>query len=280
MKIVIKKPIKKLVYSLSVVLIGFSLLWCAPWKCNAGTDSPVYHLVVLHTNDTHGHPVKFFHYPAPDVGGLPARATLIRQIRKENRHVLVLDAGDVNTGRAESNFFKAKPDIEGYNFIEYDALVLGNHEFDNSIDILKGQMRLARFPFLCANIKTKDGGHLARRYIIRDFGGFKVAVFGLTTKETEIIGNPEHIKDLVFEDEVGVAVKLVPELEKEADIIIGLVHMGIYPSVKRGSKRLASEVRGIDLIVDRHTHTRLDSPILVTKFGSDHKTLIVQAWKW
>ncbi|MBW1702038.1 MAG: 5'-nucleotidase C-terminal domain-containing protein [Deltaproteobacteria bacterium] len=243
-------------------------------------ESFVYKLVIVHTNDTHGHPLKFFKHPAPDVGGLPARASLVRQIRKENENVLVLDAGDLNTGRAESTFFKAKPDIDGYNCIGYDAMVLGNHEFDNSTEVLEWQMSLAHFPFLSANVKTKDGEYLTRRYIIKRFHGFKVAIFGLTTRETILIGNPKYIKDLIFEDEIEVARKLVPELKKKADLVIALVHMGIYQSFREGSRRLASEVDGIDLIVDGHTHTKLDSPIFVKKFGSDHKTLIVQAWKW
>ena len=243
-------------------------------------DFAVHKLVVLHTNDTHGHPVRFFKYPAPNVGGLPARATLVRQIRDRNRNILVLDAGDLNTGRVESNFFKAKPDIEGFNYIGYDAMAVGNHEFDNPVCVLRDQMELAHFPFLSANVKTRDGKYLARPYMIKQFGEFKAAIFGLTTKETETTGNPENIKDLIFEDEVEVAKKLVPMLKKEADVVIALVHMGIYPFCSKGSKRLASEVSGIDLIVDGHTHTRLDCPILIKSTGSDHKTIIVQAWKW
>ncbi|MEW5803301.1 MAG: 5'-nucleotidase C-terminal domain-containing protein [bacterium] len=247
------------------------------------SEIPSHHLVVLHTNDTHGHPLRFSHYPGSWVGGLPGRASLIRHIRREqnniNDHVLVLDAGDLNTGRAESNFFKAKPDLEGYNLIGYDAMALGNHEFDNPREVLKEQMKQARFPFLSANIKTKSGEYLTQAHMIRDFGGFKAAVFGLTTKETRFITNPHYTGDLVFEDEVEAAKRLVPELRKQADVVIGLVHMGIFESCRRGSKRLASEVSGIDLIVDGHTHTKLDKPVLVA--GPDgHKTIIVQAWQW
>jgi len=275
--LLLNRPLKRYVY---ILLLIISIACGKNLKSGPDSESQSFHLVVLHTNDTHGHPVKFFHYPAPDVGGLPARATLIKEIRKENRNVLVMDAGDLNTGRAESNYFRARPDIEGYNRIGYDAMVLGNHEFDHPISVLKEQMETADFPFLSANVKSRGGGYLALPYIVKEFGGVKVAIFGLTTKETEISGNPEHIQNLVFEDEIEVAGKLVPKLKKEAHVVIALVHMGIYPSRRRGSKRLASEVSGIDLIVDGHTHTRLDSPILVRSIGSDHETIIVQAWKW
>ncbi|TFG63792.1 MAG: bifunctional metallophosphatase/5'-nucleotidase, partial [Spirochaetales bacterium] len=82
------------------------------------TDIP-RKLTVLHTNDFHGHPLKFYDYPADGLGGLPAIATFVKQVRGANQNVLVLDAGDLNTGRPESNFFKAEPDILGYNYIGY-----------------------------------------------------------------------------------------------------------------------------------------------------------------
>lgn len=272
--------IKRLVNLTAAVLAGLLLACSTIKEAIPPSGSPVHHLVILHTNDTHGHPVKFFKHPAPDVGGLAARATIVHRIKGKSKNVLVLDAGDINTGRPESNLFKARPDIEGYNYIGYDAMALGNHEFDNGPDVVKEQMQLADFPFLSANIKTKQGELLTRPYIIKEFEGFKIAIFGLTTKETEFLSHPDNIKGLVFQDEVEVAKQLVPELRKQADIVIALVHMGIYNSPKLGSKRLASEVSGIDLIVDGHSHTKLDAPIVIRHTESGHKTPIVQAWKW
>jgi len=275
-----KAKLKRLLQTGAVVLAGL-LLACSTIKYpDTKSDAQIHHLVVLHTNDTHGHPVKFFKHPAPDVGGLPARATIVKRIREQNDNVLVLDGGDLNTGRAESNLFKARPDIEGYNYIGYDAMVLGNHEFDNPPQVLKEQMELAKFPFLSANVRTKEGNLLTLPYIIKEFDGFKVAIFGLTTKSTEFLVYPENIRGLVFEDEIAAAREIVPELRKKADLVIALVHLGIYDSVGKGSKRLASEVSGIDLIVDGHTHTKLDGPVVITSPKSDHKTLIVQAWEW
>ncbi len=265
---------------LLLALVGVLLVRGLSWGKGSSDDAPVHHLVVLHTNDTHGHPLKFYLYPAPDVGGLPARATLIKGIKKENENVLLLDAGDLNTGRAESNLFRAKPDIIGYNYIGYDAMALGNHEFDHPLDVLRMQMAWAKFPFLSANIRVPGGKYLARPYIIKAFKGFKVAVLGLTTTETRGIANPQNIDGLIFLDEVETARNLVPELRRQADLVIALVHLGIYPSWNRGSKRLANEVEGIDLIVDGHTHTRLDAPIVVKHKASGRRTLIVQAWKW
>jgi len=280
-----KRKVKKLCGKNTFFLITY-LLITLTFSCGrahhylSNQKTPPFHLVVLHTNDTHGHPLKFFYDHVQDVGGLPARATLVDQIRRETDNVLLLDAGDLNTGMAESNLFKAEPDLIGYNYLGYDALVLGNHEFDNPLVILKKQMELAHFPFLSANIKTERGKYLAQPFIIKKFDGFSVAIFGLTTKETEVIGNPEHIKGIVFEDEIEVAKSLVPELQKKADLVIALVHMGIYENSERGSKKLASKVSGIDLIIDGHSHTMLEEPIIIKNPASEDRTIIVQAWQW
>ena len=101
-----------------------------------------------------------------------------------------------------------------------------------------------------------------------------MGIFGLTLKETEMIGNPEHVRDLVIEDEVKSAQKMVKALRGKVDILIALVHMGIWDDKARGSRRLAASVKGIDLIIDGHTHTDLTEPLFVNNIP------IVQAWKW
>ncbi len=261
------------IYSWVLLVLGCSVAF------GAGPRG-LEHVVILHTNDTHGHPVKFSFRSIAAVGGLAARSTLVDRIRKKEGKVLLLDAGDINTGKAVSNLFHAKPDILGFNCLRYDAMTLGNHEFDHPLHVLREQMALASFPFLSANVKTAAGKSLANPYIIKDMGHLKVAILGLTTKETEVTGNPQNIRGLVFEDEVKTAERWVPRLRKKADLLIALVHLGIYGSSEKGSKRLAAEVEGIDLIVDGHTHTRLESPIVVKHASSDHRTIIVQAWKW
>jgi 5'-nucleotidase / UDP-sugar diphosphatase len=242
-------------------------------------SEPVHHLVILHTNDTHGHPIGFPYGQAPNAGGIPARATLIREIRRGNPNVLLLDAGDLNTGRAESNLFKALPDIEGFNAVGYDAVAVGNHEFDNPVEVFGHQIRTARFPFLSANIRKKDGSPFAVEYVMKDFPGFRVAIFGLTLRETPILANPQNVRELDFLDEVKTAEALVPSLRKQADLVIGLTHLGIFESPLGGSRGLAAQVGGIDVVVDGHSHTRMDGPMLVRN-PSGYDTLLVQAWKW
>lgn len=260
---------------LAVLLTVGLMFSCATTK--AVEQEGVEHVLkVLHTNDHHGHPMAFYDYPAGDQGGLPAQATYVQGIRDTNENVLVLSAGDFNTGRPESNFFNAEPDILGFNYIGYDALTMGNHEYDHNWDDMQKQIAQSDFPWLSANVK-KDGKYLdnVQPYIIKQYDGFKVAILGLTTSKTALTGSPVNIKGLEFLDEVEVAKELLPKLKKKADIVIALVHMGIYGDDNlEGSRRLAEEVPGFAMIVDGHTHTMMEEALVV------NGTPIVQARQW
>jgi 5'-nucleotidase/UDP-sugar diphosphatase len=104
------------------------------------------------------------------------------------------------TGRPESNFFGAEPDFKGMDYIKYDAMCIGNHEFDKGIEHLKKLKELIKFPFLNANIFKKDGKTLFEPYKIFEMKGFKVAVFGLITEETPFVTTPAYVKDLTFKN--------------------------------------------------------------------------------
>ncbi len=244
-----------------------------------------HNLVILHTNDYHGHPSAFYDYPAGGQGGLPAQATYVNAVRAANPNVLVLSAGDLNTGRPESNFFKAEPDIIGHNFIGYDALAMGNHEFDPNFEQMQKQIADSDFPWLCANVVNKDGSYIDNvlPYTIKDFGDFKVAIIGLLDVGTEKTGSPANIENLMFRDEVEVANELVPMLKKQADIVIALVHMGIYGEDgdnAEGSKRIAAQVPGVALVIDGHTHTKLEEPVMVKNEVTGNNVAVVQAGYW
>ncbi len=265
------KQLRTLLFLVVVVLLVFT--GCATTGTEKAEDE-VKSLTILHTNDHHGHPLKFFKYPAPGLAGLPARATMVQETREAYENVLVLDAGDVNTGRPESNFFDAEPDFIGYNYIGYDALAVGNHEFDLNREKMMQQMEMSEFPWLSANIKGPDGENLFKPYIIKEYNGLKVAILGLTTQKTADIGNPEYIGDLTFQDEVEAAKEYMPELQEKADVVIGLAHMGWYGNETEGSGRLAANVEGFDLIIAGHSHNRMDAPKYV------NGTPIVMANQW
>ncbi|MDR0474708.1 MAG: 5'-nucleotidase C-terminal domain-containing protein [Treponema sp.] len=231
-----------------------------------------HELVLLHTNDYHGAIL-----PNNERGGLAELAAYIKAVKAVNPDVLLLDAGDFNTGTALSNMFDAEPDILGYNIMGYDAVTFGNHEFDGSREKLIKQMSLASFPFVSSNIKTSNGEYLGgNQYLVKKYNGFTVGIFGITTLRTKVISSPGN--DLVFINEIEAAREAVGILRdrEKADIVIGLTHLG---NIKEGpdhisSVELAAAVPGIDIIVDGHSHTFMEKPLTA---GSAY---IVSANEW
>jgi len=269
------RPQPSLIPLILILAVALALAACGARQASAPPPAAApaeAELVILHTNDHHGHPLKYDLPGCPGAGGLAARLTLVNGIRSRHANVLVLDAGDVNQGRPESNLFLGEPDFIGYNAIGYDAMALGNHEFDAARTVLMEQKAAARFPFLSANILTADGKPLVEPFLIRRFPGFTVAVLGLTTAETRTLALPRNIRDLTIADEVATARRYLPELRRKADVVVALVHLGISEDPGFGSRRLARECPEFDLIVDGHTHTFMDRPLY------EGRVPIVQAW--
>lgn len=231
-------------------------------------------LTILHTNDHHGRFWKNGH----GEHGLAARKTLVDHIRTEvlaqGGDVLLLDAGDINTGVPESDMLDAEPDIRGMNAMGYDAMAVGNHEFDNPLPVLRKQEAWMDFPLLAANIYDASGKRLFAPFHLFRLHGLNVAVLGLTTETTAVVGNPIHVRGLTFRPAVDEARELVPILRQQADVIIALTHLGYAENSTEGSVGLARAVPGIDLIVDGHSHTKLAMPVL------ENKTLLVQAGEY
>ena len=192
---------------------------------------------VLHTNDNHG---RFWENKDGEYG-LAAQKTLVDQIRaevsKKGGQTLLLSGGDINTGVPESDLQDAIPDFTGMNKIGYDAMAVGNHEFDNPLSIVDMQRSLAEFPMLAANIYKTDGTRYFDAYKIFDVNGVKIAVIGLTTEDTAKIGNPEYISELEFRDPKTEIAKVIKEIKdaKSADIIFAVTHMGHYADGQNGS---------------------------------------------
>lgn len=261
----------------------------------------IYHFTVLHTNDLHG---RFWQNDRGEYG-LPAQKTLIDQIKKDvetkGGTVLLLNAGDVNTGVPESDLQNARPDIEGMNAIGYEAMTLGNHEFDYPLQLLDMQEKWAKFPFLSANvINKKTGKTLVKPYTILNKQGLKIAVVGLTTEDTARIGNPEYVKSILFNDPITTAKTTIEQINQteKPDFRIALTHMGYYPNAEYGTNAPGDvtlartlDKGAFDLIIGGHTHDtvcvdeqgkfRLDyTPGESCKPDYQNGTWIVQAGAW
>ncbi|KGA35671.1 5'-nucleotidase [Pectobacterium brasiliense] len=209
-----------------------------PVMSMAWEKDKTYSITILHTNDHHGH---FWHNDHGEYG-LAAQKTLVDQIRQEvaskGGSVLLLSGGDINTGVPESDLQDAEPDFRGMNMVGYDAMALGNHEFDNPLSVLRQQEKWAKFPLLSANIYQKSTSQrLFKPYALFDKQGVKIAVIGLTTDDTAKLGNPEYFTDIEFRNPSTEAKQVVEQLRKseKPDVIIAATHMGHYDDGNHGS---------------------------------------------
>ncbi|PDO87775.1 bifunctional UDP-sugar hydrolase/5'-nucleotidase UshA [Kosakonia sacchari] len=222
----------------SIALGLLAAMGVASWQVQAYEQDKTYNITILHTNDHHGH------FWRSDYGeyGLSAQKTLVDGIRKEvaaeGGSVLLLSGGDINTGVPESDLQDAEPDFRGMNLIGYDAMAVGNHEFDNPLSVLRQQEKWAKFPFLSANIYQKSTGErLFKPWMMFNRQGLKIAVIGLTTDDTAKIGNPEFFTDIEFRKPADEAKLVIAELKQneKPDVILATTHMGHYDNGEHGS---------------------------------------------
>ncbi|MEK7381727.1 MAG: bifunctional UDP-sugar hydrolase/5'-nucleotidase [Elusimicrobiota bacterium] len=258
-------------------LILILALAVAPRAARAAAPDTI-RIRVYHTNDIHGwimsRPDK--NQPERLVGGAAALASLIGQ---ETGPKLVLDAGDWWQGTPEGSLSKGEAVADIFNAIGYDALVVGNHEYDSGAADLRALIGKIKAPVLSANTYTDDGKHApwVKTWIIKEVAGVKVGIFGLTTTNMPRLAFPKNIEGLKFRREVDEGRDAVRQLKKAgAEVIIAVTHIGLEEEGKvpfEGDQTLAREVGGIDLVVGGHSHTTLLRPLRDARNG----TLIVQA---
>ena len=224
-------------------------------------------LVILHTNDMHGSGVVD---ASKGVVGYAAISQYKKDLEAAGDSVLLLDAGDASQGTPLVNLGYGKNAIDFMNAVGYDAMTLGNHEFDWGSDNAKQLAGIANFPFLSANIVDKIGGELT--FIANKMfdmpNGMKVGVFGLTTPETLTKAHPDKVKgvDFVQGDELyAIAQVQVDELKTAgADIVVLLSHLGMdSESAPNRSVDVIEHVTGIDLLIDGHSHTVIEKGEMV-----------------
>ncbi|AUZ65227.1 bifunctional UDP-sugar hydrolase/5'-nucleotidase [Citrobacter amalonaticus] len=221
-----------------VALALFAAFTLASQPAQAYEKDKTYKITILHTNDHHGH----FWRSEYGEYGLSAQKTLVdgirREVAAEGGSVLLLSGGDINTGVPESDLQDTEPDFRGMNLIGYDAMAVGNHEFDNPLTVLRQQEKWAKFPFLSANIYQKSTGErLFKPWAIFKRQDLKIAVIGLTTDDTAKIGNPEFFTDIEFRKPAEEAKVVIQELQmnEKPDVMIATTHMGHYDNGNHGS---------------------------------------------
>jgi len=238
-------------------------------------------ITILHTNDIHGwimpRPAAFYEKdPRRLVGGAAALAAYLKKVKGPR---LLVDAGDCFEGTPEGALRDGRAIAGVFNAVGYDALAVGNHEFDHGEKSLEEMIKLLKAPVLCANIYRSDGRRPPefKPWIVKDVAGVKVGLFGLLPNQMNALVLPEDIAGLAFRRGVDEAKDAVAALKREgATVIVALSHLGLErpdgPAFE-GDQSLAAQVEGIDLIVGGHSHTALQEPLRDATYG----TLIVQA---
>ena len=217
-------------------------------------------IVILHTNDTHSRiePLPKTDRYSADKGGVVRRATYIDQVRQENKNVLLFDAGDFLQGTPYFNLFKGEIEVKSMNHMGYDAVTLGNHEFDYGLDVLEEVARLAKFPIVSSNYdfsETKLNG-LIKPFIIIRKGGVKIGVIGINIQPKGLIA-ANNYKGVKYLDPIKTANDMAQMLkvDHKCDMVICISHLGYNPDLN-----LAESTTGIDLIIGGHSHTFMKTP--------------------
>ena len=233
-------------------------------------SSDTKHLTILHTNDVHSHidPFPVDHPRNPNMGGAARRAAIIENIRKEEEHVLLLDAGDIFQGTPYFNYYGGELEFKLMSMMQYDLATIGNHDFDNGIEGLYAQLPHAQFEFVSANYDFKNtvlDSHV-KPYKIFNKGGIKIGVFGLGI-ELEGLVDKKAYKETVYLNPIEVAQDMARILKhsKKCDLVICLSHLGFsYKNEpnKVSDLDLAKKTKDIDLIIGGHTHTFLEKPVI------------------
>jgi 2',3'-cyclic-nucleotide 2'-phosphodiesterase / 3'-nucleotidase len=252
-------------------------------------------ITILGTTDLHGNinPIDYY-TDKPDNRGLAKVATLINRVRKEQPNVVLVDSGDTIQGSPLESFHSRKNNVRTdpmmlvMNSLNYDAMAVGNHEYNFGLKVLEKARGEAKFPWLSANTYDKgtDRTHY-KPYIVKDLAGVKIGIMGLTTPGVPYWDNPPNYAGLEFRDPVPEARKWVQTLrtQEKVDVVVVAMHMGVGEDLRTGQANtgqipheneavtIAKEVPGIDVIFMGHTHR--DVPSLYV-----NGVLLTQANHW
>jgi len=245
-----------------------------------------YKLTVLHTNDQHSRiePFDSSYSRNPNQGGFARRATLIQQIRSQEKNVLLLDAGDIFQGTPYFNFYGGELEFKLMSMMGYDAATMGNHDFDNGLEGFLKALPNAKFPFITSNYDFSntilDGK--TEKYKIFKKDGIKVGLFGVGIELDGLVGK-KQFQETKYLNPVEIAQHYADFLRKEkgCDLVICLSHIGYDyrdDADKISDKKLAAQTDNIDLILGGHTHTFLPEPQSFT--NKSGKNVLVNQVGW
>jgi len=229
-------------------------------------------IILLHTNDVHG---RVNDDSWSGTMGMATVKNILDEIDTQYENTWLISAGDIFHGTTFATLEEGESVLNVMNFVGYDLMTPGNHDFDYGMDRLLELEALADFPMIAANIQYKaDDSDFMDPYVIQDFDGVKVGFFGLTSPETVYKTHPDNVTDINFLDPIVQAQAMVDELEPLVDVIILVAHIGLDESTLITTEDIALAVDGIDVIIDGHSHSTLEHGMMV------NDTLIVSTGEY
>ncbi|MDR0988668.1 MAG: metallophosphatase [Prevotellaceae bacterium] len=248
--------------------ISLLLLYLLLWVAAPLGAQQTKELLVLHTSDTHSR-IEPIDVHSSDrnagLGGIVRRATLVKLTRALTPDLLLFDCGDFSQGTPYYNLFHGEVSIRMMNLMGYDAMAIGNHEFDSGLENMARLYRMAEFPVVCANYDVTgtvlEG--LVHPYVILQRNGLKIGVFGLSPQPQGLISAANY-QGIVYHDPVAAAQAMSDLLrhKERCDVVICLSHLGFRLKDVPCDELVARQTSGIDLILGGHTHTFLEKPVL------------------
>ncbi|GJM32990.1 MAG: metallophosphatase [Saprospiraceae bacterium] len=248
------------------------------------SDPEVTKLTILHTNDVHSRidPFPMDGGRNQGLGGASRRAALVREIRKKEGHLLLLDAGDIFQGTPYFNLFGGELEFKIMSSMGYDAATIGNHDFDAGLEGLNKQLPHADFPFIISNYDFSDTllAGKTKPYKIFKKGPIKIGVFGLGIALKGLVpeslyGGTRYLDPIEKANYYATILKR----EEKCDLVICLSHLGYnYREEKVSDMVLAKSTREIDLILGGHTHTFLDKPTIVKNLDGEATMINQVGW--
>jgi 5'-nucleotidase len=266
----------------TATLAGFAAMANSPMHAFAAHQA--VKITILHTNDWHSRIDPFPKDGSANagLGGAAARAALIKKIRREEKNVLLLDAGDIFQGTPYFNFFEGELEYKLMSKMGYDVATLGNHDFDNGIEGIINQLQHASFCFVNCNYDFSRTllADKVKRYSIIKKEGVKIGITGVGIELKGLVPD-ELYGNIIYNNPVDALNKCASELKHQhaCDLIICLSHLGYkYPNEKVSDIYLAQNSEHVDLIIGGHTHTFMPQPDkLKNKLG---KEVIINQVGW
>ena len=225
-------------------------------------------LTMLHTSDTHSRLEPIAPWAADrsaGLGGTVRRVALVDSLRQLDDELLLLDCGDISQGTPYYNMFRGEAEIRMMNRMGYDAMVIGNHEFDFGQENMARLFRMAQFPVLCANYSFEGTvlEEVVKPYIVLERKGIRIGLFGLSPALKGLVQEDKY-EGIVYHNPIEVAQRMADTLrnEEHCDVVVCLSHLGLLGINQREveDEQLMAGTEGIDLILGGHSHTYMEQP--------------------